>query len=394
MQVDVQTAQANLKNNYGLVLEGGGAKGAYQIGAYFALKELGFEFKSVVGTSIGSINAAMIVMKEPEKCAELWRNSSMDSFINQANKNEVREVLNNSEIQDENIFDILKRKAKEKIDGATMDVEPLRNLVMSNIDEEKVRKSDMNFGLVTFNLTDKRGEELYIKDIEEGKLCNYIIASCYYPIFRLESIDGKYYLDGGFYNNLPYNMVENLGQRPVIIRTHPSKLKNIYIPKEAIVIEPRKNYTSAMNFDPIKAEELMRIGYFDTYKKIKGLLGQKYYIEPFDEDRAFKIINKLLDEVFSEYINEEKFKNISKYRRYFEEVLPEFAKNYGLADDYSYVKLLTIILEKMAEDLKIDYLKIYNAEEIFEEIKKRQDSLDNKNKNIIENFIGNILRGR
>ena len=256
-------------------------------------------------------------MNEPEKCAELWRNSNMDSFMDQDKRNKVKEILNNNKIQDENIFDILKRKAKEKIDGATIDVEPLRNLVLSNIDEEKVRKSDMNFGLVTFNLTDKRGEELYIKDIAKGKLHNYIIASCYYPIFKLESLDGKYYLDGGFYNNLPYNMVEKLGQTPVIIRTHPSKVKNIYIPKNAIVIEPRKTYTSAMDFDPIKAEKLMRIGYFDTYKKIKGLLGQKYYIEPFNEDRAFKIINELLDDVFNSYINGEKFKKGSFGRRLF-----------------------------------------------------------------------------
>ncbi len=44
----------------GLVLEGGGAKGCYQIGAYKALVEMGITFDYVVGTSIGAINAAMI----------------------------------------------------------------------------------------------------------------------------------------------------------------------------------------------------------------------------------------------------------------------------------------------------------------------------------------------
>ncbi|RVU55577.1 patatin-like phospholipase family protein [Anaerosphaera multitolerans] len=58
---------------YGLVLEGGGAKGAYQIGAYFALKELGYEFEAVVGTSIGSINGALIVMGEADKALKLWK---------------------------------------------------------------------------------------------------------------------------------------------------------------------------------------------------------------------------------------------------------------------------------------------------------------------------------
>ena len=44
----------------GLALEGGGAKGSYEIGAYIALKELGYKFDMVAGTSIGSLNAALI----------------------------------------------------------------------------------------------------------------------------------------------------------------------------------------------------------------------------------------------------------------------------------------------------------------------------------------------
>ena len=42
----------------GLVLEGGGTKGAYQIGAYKALRDLGIEFQGVAGTSIGALNGA------------------------------------------------------------------------------------------------------------------------------------------------------------------------------------------------------------------------------------------------------------------------------------------------------------------------------------------------
>ena len=47
-------------NSYGLVLAGGGAKGAYQIGAWKALKEMGITFNAIAGTSIGSINGALI----------------------------------------------------------------------------------------------------------------------------------------------------------------------------------------------------------------------------------------------------------------------------------------------------------------------------------------------
>lgn len=45
---------------YGLILAGGGAKGAYQIGAWKAMRELDIEFEAIAGASIGAINGAMI----------------------------------------------------------------------------------------------------------------------------------------------------------------------------------------------------------------------------------------------------------------------------------------------------------------------------------------------
>src|ERR687890_1780368 len=49
-----------------LVLQGGGALGAYQIGVYQALHEAGIEPDWVLGTSIGAINASLIAGNAPE----------------------------------------------------------------------------------------------------------------------------------------------------------------------------------------------------------------------------------------------------------------------------------------------------------------------------------------
>jgi len=49
-----------------LVLQGGGALGAYQVGVYQALHEAGIEPDWVIGTSIGAINAALICGNRPE----------------------------------------------------------------------------------------------------------------------------------------------------------------------------------------------------------------------------------------------------------------------------------------------------------------------------------------
>src|SRR3954470_14124919 len=60
-----------------LVLQGGGALGAYQAGVYQAMHEGGIEPDWVVGTSIGAINASLIAGNEPEnrlpRLEEFWR---------------------------------------------------------------------------------------------------------------------------------------------------------------------------------------------------------------------------------------------------------------------------------------------------------------------------------
>jgi NTE family protein len=60
-----------------LVLQGGGALGAYQAGVYQALHEAGLRPDWVIGTSIGAINASLIVGNAPERRLErlqkFWR---------------------------------------------------------------------------------------------------------------------------------------------------------------------------------------------------------------------------------------------------------------------------------------------------------------------------------
>ena len=60
-----------------LVLQGGGALGAYQLGVYEALHAAGVEPDWIIGTSIGAINAALIAGNAPQdrlpKLCEFWR---------------------------------------------------------------------------------------------------------------------------------------------------------------------------------------------------------------------------------------------------------------------------------------------------------------------------------
>src|ERR671930_383412 len=67
-----------------LVLQGGGALGAYQAGVYQALHESALEPEWIIGTSIGAINASLIAGNEPDKrldrLEEFWRRMRRKEF--------------------------------------------------------------------------------------------------------------------------------------------------------------------------------------------------------------------------------------------------------------------------------------------------------------------------
>ena len=74
-------AVIDLTKEYGLVLEGGGARGAYQIGAWKALAEAGVKIRGVAGTSVGALNGALICMGDVENAQELWENISYSQIM-------------------------------------------------------------------------------------------------------------------------------------------------------------------------------------------------------------------------------------------------------------------------------------------------------------------------
>ena len=57
---------------YGLVLAGGGTKGAYQVGVWKALCELGINVKAIVGASIGALNGELFLQNDIQKVEKMY----------------------------------------------------------------------------------------------------------------------------------------------------------------------------------------------------------------------------------------------------------------------------------------------------------------------------------
>ena len=60
---------------------------------------------------------------------------------------------------------------------------PVKFVIIEIIDEEKLRKSETDFGLVTVSISDLKPLELYKEDIPEGKMIDYSHGKCQFPRF-------------------------------------------------------------------------------------------------------------------------------------------------------------------------------------------------------------------
>lgn len=278
----------------GFALEGGGAKGAYQAGAYIALVKNGIKPNIIAGTSIGSLNAALMAQGDIAKVVDLWLNTTTDIFgIN----SEIIEKIKHKEFTKndigtayENIKSIIKNKG--------IDPTEYLKIIKDNIDEDRLRSSKVKYGLVTVKLDGSfKPLELTIDDIPYGKVAEYIMASCYLPIFKSNPIiDNNYYLDGGFYNNIPISLVQNYGCKTIYsIRIKGIGISHNKINKDTKIIEicPRKNLGQTIIFDRETNERNLKLGYYDTLKVIKKLDGIDYYFKSKSDNYYSRIIRNV-----------------------------------------------------------------------------------------------------
>jgi NTE family protein len=115
-----------MKDGYGLVLEGGGGKGSYEIGVYKALLELEIPIIAITGTSVGALNGALIAQGGFQEAYDLWYNMAPGLVINTDTK--VYEELINFNIDIKGIKKYY-HYVKDLITQGGLDIEPLKALI-------------------------------------------------------------------------------------------------------------------------------------------------------------------------------------------------------------------------------------------------------------------------
>ncbi len=202
-----------------LVLQGGGALGAYQAGVYEALHEAGIEPDWVIGISIGALNGALIAANAPPerlpRLREFWKRVQNDSPLDGQWWPGLGHAFSSWSALLRGVPAMYAPRplawggvsAPVGVEKASYYVtEPLRETLGSLIDFESLGAKSTRLTVGAVNIT--QGTMRYFDSREEALGLDHVMASgALPPAFPAVRVDGEEYWDGGVYSNTPMEIV-------------------------------------------------------------------------------------------------------------------------------------------------------------------------------------------
>ena len=268
----------------GLVLNGGGGKGAYQIGVLKALKEKGYldDVGAISGVSIGTVNSIIYAMGDIELGYKIWDDIDMltifDLDIN---------MLRNGEYyfsRDEMI-----------------------KLMDKYVDFDKISNSPFEIFSAICNNEDNNYHVEYRKLNGESAdyIRNIMLASTAMPIvYAPVEIDGKSYRDGGICDNEPVKPLYDLGiKRIIVIGMTEGKIFNYkkFPDAEIIAIYPSfdlgDTFSGTLNFTDKAIEFREMLGYKDGLRAINTKFKKDSLYIKLEKELAINDYNEIMNKL-------------------------------------------------------------------------------------------------
>lgn len=215
---------------WGLVLSGGGGKGAYEVGAMKALIEAGVKINAVSGSSVGALNAALLATYDIKSIIEIWYGIRPEIALSQDN---------------------------------------LEKLIWANAIPWLIRKSRIPCYVNAYNIQTGKNDDFYLNNYRGEAVVKILLASAAMPIiYPPVSFNDTLYWDGGLLENTPIDILYRKGYRNIIvIYLNPEAKKNRYKDANIISFAPKEKWgflDGTINFNPKDIQERIELGYQET----------------------------------------------------------------------------------------------------------------------------------
>lgn len=216
--LQAQTAPVSDRKKIGLVLSGGGARGAAHVGVIKVLEELQVPIDYIVGTSLGSVVGALYALgKTPDELLEIletidWNKGFVDELprrrLPMRRKDERDQFLINFEL---GVRDMAFSLPRGVIQGHSLHL-LLKSLIGGAALVDDFDKLPIPFRAIATDVEKSKTVVLGSGDLAKALQASMSIPGIYSPVV----IDDQLLVDGGVTNNLPIDVVRDMGADIVI----------------------------------------------------------------------------------------------------------------------------------------------------------------------------------
>ncbi|MGL5379436.1 patatin-like phospholipase family protein [Clostridium sp.] len=256
----------------GLVLSGGGGKGAYELGVWRALKELNIDkyIEVFSGSSIGAFNAVLFAEDNIDQAENLWKEITMEQLAPVSKR-----ILIQKGIElaiGWKCINFAKKYMAQSLESGIVTKDGARGVVNKYLNIKEVKRREKICYAACTELPDFKARYFKINDHEEEVGKEIIIASSSLPrIYVCTEILGKKYIDGGVSDNTPIKPVYDEGCDIIIVvllSKEASINRALYPNTHIIEISPNNlnesTINGTLNLDQISKERRISEGYKDT----------------------------------------------------------------------------------------------------------------------------------
>lgn len=279
-----------------LVFGGGGGKGAYEIGVWKALREWNLEqqFTSVLGTSVGGLNALLFAQQNFYMAQRIWQELSHGQILSLEGRR------NGAVFDQKGLRQLLETNITGKLDKFVY-------VCCSRIEKHELGElfSERN-GIFGMTVDEKVIPE-YIKlnGLSKEKQIQYLLASAALPMaFDQVEIEGRFYRDGGLIreHNLPVKKAADLGFKKILaVSLEPGFSGARCVDgAEVFTLHPSRTLGELMDgtldFDAANASWRMELGYHDSLQnktEICRMFQREEKSFRIPEDKLKKFLNNL-----------------------------------------------------------------------------------------------------